>query len=350
MIDWLTMIAPFPHVTPISSGHVLSIGPGGEVEWQTCKRHTVTGSFSTGLQVRTATHTADPCTHVEISGNPVKFFQGHNLWGTDDLPSLAVATLTQIAMALHIDIPRAIRNEWEAGNVQLTRVDATESFHLSSRAEVLAWLRSAEQTAHLAHRGRGQLVKGSTLYFGKNSRRWSLKLYAKGQEIQAKGHGQDGILSLPLAVAWAERTLRAELTLRSMELKRRNLGFVRDWLSVEGVLFPVTTDLLRDCLGAMTMTTTAHLSAEVIESLKPNLRAAVAAWEAGHDLRHMFTRATFYRYRAQLLPLGIDIATRMPKDVISNVVPLHRVLEAVPVTVPDWAMGTQLFFEPRRVA
>ncbi|WP_283159726.1 phage/plasmid replication protein, II/X family, partial [Xanthomonas axonopodis] len=83
--------------------------------------------------------------------------------------------------------------------------------------------------------GRGQLVKGSTLYFGQHSRRWSLKLYSKGQEIHARGHGQDAILNLPHAVAWADRTLRAELTIRSMELKRMALDQVAAWKDVDGV-------------------------------------------------------------------------------------------------------------------
>jgi len=39
----------------------------------------------------------------------------------------------------------------------------------------------------------------------------------------------------------------------------------------------------------------------------------------------------------------------MPREV-SNVVPLFKVLEAVPVGVPDWAEGTPLYFEPRRIA
>jgi II/X family phage/plasmid replication protein len=349
MIDWLTLVAALPHDELISAGRVLSITPSGEVEWQSVRRATVSGSFSTGLTVRSCTHTADPCTHVEISGNPVKFFQGHNLWGTDDLPALAVATLEQVAQCLGVVVSDETRCTWLSGEVQLTRVDCTESFHLSSIAEVLAWLRSAEQTAHLSHRGRGQLVKGSTLYFGKNSRRWSLKLYAKGQEIRAKGHGQDSILNLPHAMAWADRTLRAELTLRSLELKRRELSFVRDWFPVDGVPSVVTSELLRASLGSMTMTTTAHLSPDVVQTLRPALRAAVAAWEAGHDLRGMFSRSAFYKFRGELLPLGIDIATLQPREV-SNVVPLYRVLQAVPVSVPDWAVGTDLYFEPRRVA
>lgn len=350
MIDWLTLLAPMPHTSPISSGQVMSIGPGGEIEWLATKRQKVEGSFSTGLQVRTATHTADPCTHVEISGNPVKFFQGHNLWGTDDLPGLVLETLHTVAARLGLEVNAETRRNWISGFVQVMRVDLTESFHLASRAEVLAWLRSAEQTAHLAHRGRGQLVKGSTLYFGKNSRRWSLKLYAKGQEIEAKGHGQDSILELPHARAWADRTLRAELTLRSMELKRLNLSYVHQWFPVDGVPLAVTDAFLRDKLGSMTMTTKTHLPADVFDTLRPALRTAVMAWESGADLREVLSRPTFYRYRAELLPHGIDIATLQPREAVSNVVPLHRVLEAKPVTVPDWAHGTALYFEPRRIA
>lgn len=349
MIDWLTLQVPCSHATPITGGHVLNVSPDGDVVWQCAKRKAVAGSFSTGLTVRTCTHTADPCTVLEISGNPVKFFQGHNLWGTDDLASLAMATIEHVTSHLGIEPTAADRAAWAAGDVQITRVDCTESFHLGSLGEVLAWLRAAEQTAHLSHRGRGQLVKGSTLYFGKQSRRWSLKLYAKGQEIRAKGHGQDSILDLPSAREWADRTLRAELTMRSMELKRVGLSHVRDWLPVDGVPLSVTSALLLDRLGNMTMTTTAHLSAEAMDSLRPALRMAVQAWEAGADLRATLPKPTFYKYRKELLPLGVDIATNLPKDV-SNVVPLHRVLEAVPATVPDWAIGTPLYFEPRRVA
>lgn len=348
MIDWLTFTAPLPHSTPITSGCVLSVDAAGKVEWQTMKRQSVRGSFESSLQVRTCTHTPDQCSHIEVSGNPAKLFQGHNLWGTDDLPALLVETMEFVAAQLGIAITDDTRALWLTDAVTITRVDVNESFHLRNLGECLAWLRAAEQSAHLSHRGRGQLVKGSTLYFGQNSRRWSLKVYAKGQEISAKGHGQDAILSLPHAVEWAGRTLRTELTLRSMELKRRGLGSVTGWLPTDGVPFDPKS-MLRDVLGDMTMTTIAHLSADVVESLRPALRAAVAAWEAGHDLRAMYARRTFYKFRAELLPHGIDIATLRPREV-SNVVPLHRVLEAVPARIPEWAIGTPLYFEPRRVA
>ncbi|MCC5058184.1 phage/plasmid replication protein, II/X family [Xanthomonas campestris] len=92
------MVVPCAHAEPITGGRVVSVKPTGEVDWQCTKRATVEGSFATGLQVRTCTHTADPCTHIEVSGNPVKFFQGHNLWGTDDLPALVMATVLHLVV------------------------------------------------------------------------------------------------------------------------------------------------------------------------------------------------------------------------------------------------------------
>lgn len=355
MIDWLTFVAPCEHREPIHGGQVMSLLPNGEVEWLTSKRREVRGSFESALHLRTATHVGERCSYIEISGNPVKFFQGHNLWGSDDVPALINATLQHLRTveALGLTPSETDLLMWRAGAVRLSRVDVTDSLHLATRNDVLAWLRAAEQTAHLSHRGRGQLVKGSTLYFGKHSRRWSLKLYSKGQEIEAKGHGQEAIMQLPHARAWADRTLRAELVMRGMELRRRGLSVVSDWHRFDGVdCSEVTAQLLRPVLGAMTMTTTSTLPADVLDAMRPQLRMAFHAWKAGVDLRHTLPRSTFYKCRSELLPHGIDIATLQSADG-TNVVPLVRVLEAVPVGVPDWAHGTALFYEPpraRRVA
>ena len=93
------------------------------------------------------------------------------------------------------------------------------------------------------------------------------------------------------------------------------------------------------------MTTTRALAADVLETLRPALRAAVAAWESGHDLRTMFPKQTFYKYRSELLPHGIDIAALRPREL--SALPMVPVLEAKPVGVPSWAIGTPLYFEPR---
>lgn len=352
MIDWVSFVAPCVHSKQITGGLIASVRTDGTVEWSKFKRHVVRGSWDTAMTIRSVMTGCDPCTRIEVSGNPVKWFQGHNLWGTDDLPALVVALLDDLALRTDLGLtPTAWdRERWAIGAVGISRVDVTESFHLRNRPDVLAWLRAAEQSAHLSHRGRGQLCKGSTLYFGKNSRRWSLKLYSKGQEVEAVGHGQDAILRLPAALEWADRSLRAEMVIRSMELKRRGLSMLCDWACFQrdDVDSEVTAQLLRPVLGDLTMTTKTTLSADVLESLTNAQRTAFFAWQAGHDLRSVMTRRSFYRMRSLLLPHGIDIAVPQLKEP-SNVVPLVRVLEAVPARVPEWAHGTPLYFEPPRV-
>lgn len=85
--------------------------------------------------------------------------------------------------------------------------------------------------------------------------------------------------------------------------------------------------MLRDKLGAMTMTTIRTLSDEVMDSLTGAQRSAYLAWVAGNDLRQVMSRPSFYRLRAKLLPHGVDIATLQLSEDRSNVVPLVRVLE-----------------------
>lgn len=354
MIDWITTVIPCEHPAEIRDGCFQRIDSNGAVTWSSDRRLAVTGSFESAVQIRTASWESN-CGHLEVSGNLAKFFQGHNLWGTDDLSGLVYEFMRWLTLREQ-EQPRPLVTPsesnvlaWKSGSYTLHRVDVTESFSLPSSGDVLAWLRAAEQTAHLAFRGRGQLVKGSTLYFGKNSRRWTLKLYAKLQEIMAHLEHQPSVANLPHALAWAENILRAELVIRGQELKRIGLATGDAWLPLDGVPFEAS-ELLRGKLGTMTMTTNRTLSDEAAMSLTSAQRIGYLAWLAGNDLRQNMSASAFYRLRSKLLPHNIDIATLQPSEDRSNVVPLVRVLEAVPASIPEWAIGTPLYFEPRRVA
>jgi II/X family phage/plasmid replication protein len=350
------MVVPLAHGEPIHDGFATKTDADGVVIYEIPMRLKLRGSWETGVNVRTSTRTAERCTHVIIDGNPVKHFQGHNLWGTDDLHRLTVATCWEVARVLGLEPTRSDVDAWNAGEIELLMVDQNMSFHVGqTRGDCLAWVRAGEQTAHLKYKGRGELTKGTTLYFGKHSRRSSLKIYSKGQEIAAKPQEQPAIMDLPSARAWAENALRCELRLHSLELKRLGLNTVKAWEEREQSVYTETDGIpahpkhmLPYLLGNMTMTTTSALSAEAMDGLRPALRTAVQSWEAGNDLRHTLPRRTFYKYRAELLPHGIDIVMVNPKQG-TNVVPLMRILEATPARIPDWAYGTPLYFEPPAV-
>ncbi len=343
MIDWLRFVIPCAHPKPINGGHVLKIDRDQQIEWQVESRLQVRGSHESSIQVKTADYNHDGTgSTLYIDGNPVKWLQGHNLWGTDDLLSLVYAFMERLAPLIGATPSEADKLAWLVGGYEIKAVDFNRTWHLRNRADVLAWLRSAEHCAHMRHRGKGTLQEGGTLYFGKHSRRWALKCYSKGQELNAKDHKLPEAFQLPSIIEWAEKSLRIEVRMLSLELKRRGLHVAANWGD--------NTVLVnhQDILQGLEMNDAHTLPDFELPDLPPRLLGAYQLWKDGHDLRAIYPDRTFYRYRRQLLEHGIDIALVQPREK-SNVVPLIRVLEALPVGIPDWAVGTDLYFDPPKL-
>ena len=205
---------------------------------------------------------------------------------------------------------------------------------LKDKAEVMSWIRSAGGKTVLARRGRG-VFAGDTLYYGKNSRRWSLKMYSKGHELQKRKLSKE--LDIPELQDFADKALRIELTLRSLELKERGLHFAQRWTPDFAIM------LLMEAIGKLEMSNNFSLNDDKLALLKPRLRLAYKAWLRGDDLRQDLPKMTYYRYRKELLEFGIDIANVQDVDKpLDNVVPLVRVLEALPASIPDWAYEKKL--------
>ena len=73
-------------------------------------------------------------------------------------------------------------------------------------------------------------------------------------------------------------------------------------------------------------------------------------WSRGADVRQFVKKTKYYKDRSALLKFGIDISTpKNTDDSNVNIVPLKRILELQPAGVPDWAYGTELMFEPRKI-
>ena len=79
------------------------------------------------------------------------------------------------------------------------------------------------------------------------------------------------------------------------------------------------------------------LDQSILETLPKSLTPVYALWEQGQDLRRFYSKAQFYKRRSQLMQYGIDISILKDKEEQSNVVPMIRYLEAVPMGIPDWA-------------
>lgn len=342
MIDWVDFIAPLKHDhgpgTPFYAGEVLSTTPAGELDWGIFKKLEMEGSHSSKVQIRSVHHHGRPA--IRVSGNLVKWHQGHNVFGSNDLRMIIWASLRRICEIAGINPSLSDWMLWAKGRqIELLRVDVTESQDLGSRDRVRAALRALDSSANLKMRGRGTYY-GDSLVFGKGSRRWSMTAYAKGPEID-KHPLHPALKGSPLA-AHADGLLRLEVRMLSMHLKNERLHTLDRWSdNTASEVHQKHLELLQIAEATMIDTTS-------LDALPGRLKAAYQLWKDGHDLREMFPRRTFYNYRKELLSHGIDIAVKQERrEDASNVIPLRVVLVAKPAPVPEWAKGTPLFFEPQ---
>lgn len=345
MIDWVTCKAPFYYPGIVSGGQFVSIDANGEVEFSTPKRRQFVGSWESSMTARTVGVDSNGDTNlIELSGNPVKFLQGHNLWGSSDLSGLIYETVLKISSSLGVVQPDSFLSRLHV--TTLSRVDINEQYHLGSRSSVLAALYHIGSTSRT--RAKEAVTRGSTVYLNKPSKRWEFKMYSKGQELELPRNNKQGLIDLPQSMHdFADGVLRVELTLKSNELRESENGLylLANWETVD------LENVYDDYYSRLTMNDQLELKLIDLSSLPSGVRSSYQLWFDGHDVRSMVSRPTFYRHRNQLLEHGVDIS--MPSNKVqpdrSNVVPLVRTITLKPAVVPSWAYGTDLFFEPRKL-
>jgi II/X family phage/plasmid replication protein len=339
MIDWVSAVVPLVGAEGLHNGCIIALDADGGQEWTAVRRLELEGSYSTRVQLR-GRHDDT----LEFSGNPAKFLQGHNLFGPVAPIALMARTLDQVAERVGLLPSDENLEDWCAGAYSLSRVDIAGMLRLESDKTVRKVLDLVGQHAKTKYQGAS--VRSGTVYIGKNSRRITLKLYSKGEEITSrkKGHG----LSPYLLPEWHQKllnygcgTLRVELTLRGMELRERGLDRASHWSQA------VAMSLLRERMNQLELNDTVMLADDLVEGLPGKLVAVYEAWKAGRDIQKLYSRRTFYRYRAALLPYGIDISRVQPRAVVTENqyplgIPLREILAAPFEGPPDWAMGTRL--------
>lgn len=328
MIDWVTAKIHCDHVGIISNGSIVKVTKDNEIEWTTVTWLPVPGSHDSNISIRSFTDG-----QLEISGNPAKWLQGHNLFGTDDLRLLMWVFFTKLVKIKELGLNptmeqlRLIKD----GIYTVSRIDVNDTRHLKDSKEVGSWIRSAEQKVRMKHRGAGQFSK-STLYWGKGSRRWFLKCYSKGDEINSKNSNFPDALRTPQMLEYASKSLRFEACFKSNYLREHGFHLVANWQPETAKL------LLSSVMRGLEMSNNFSLSNDVLNALPPRIRLAYNSWLHGEDLRQILSRPTFYRYRTQLKKYDIDISiVRDVENQQSTVIPLVRILEAQPIGIPDWA-------------
>lgn len=307
MIDWVKADLPLSSPLGLPHGSVLRLSPDGEIEWQSIAWHDVpNGSGDTSVRLRAWSDT------LEISGNPNKWFQGHNLWGSDDLVGLTVDLALAALAALGARPPEPDQARWRAGGFAVRLAHVTVMFDLGTDDAVIEYLRWLEGAAASNRRVNG-LRKGATVSWTTRSLR--MKAYHKLQEIlDTRGlanHPQRAQL-----LAWASGKLRWEIELRSRELKRLRLDTAAMWAALGD-----TQKLALAYAKLVEMPIRQNPKIAGLD-VPQHLRGTLFLWSQGVDLRVSLSRRTYYRHRRELLRYGYDI-TRPPSE-NERTTPLER--------------------------
>lgn len=341
MIDWITgkfSITHNPDVLRSGQSVRTKIVDGVElIEYDIANRLSIQGSYDSSITIRSHTDGV-----VEISGNPAKFLQGHNVFGTNDLKYIVAKLIDRLCQIdeLELNPTDAEYDAIQTGGYFLTRVDVNEHFSFPSAAVARSWLRAAGNSANMKFRGAGVFKEG-TLYFTPQSRRFVPKIYFKYDEINSKDKKHrlpDELLQVKELLEYAEKSLRFEIKILSTQLAEWSLNLGCNWTH------ETPTMLIKEqFIDKLQLSANMALDHSILETLPKRLVPVYALWEQGHDLRQFYSKSAFYRWRSNLMEYGIDIA--IVKDIESepvNVVPMIRYLEAVPMGIPNWAYGKGL--------
>lgn len=310
-IDWISGFIECPSwgekgIQIYHTGQILSRDPDGRVKRIGTGKVLHEGSHDSRIMV-----TSSMGHNLYLSGNPVKHIQGHNLFGSEDAVGLFLDVGIRVRESMGLFPSAATFTANKFTPPRFTRLDLTRSYRFESTGHAREWIRSVGATARSRHRHGGALLRGDTVYFGKNSERWAFKIYCKFDELHAKGKGH--ALSTNLSerarsqlLAWSEGVVRFELTLRSKELEH---------YSATAAAFDSLT-VWKNYYGRLTLSRNSEMAnPDLLEtSLPKHLRLAVIAWRSGQDLRTIYSERSFYRIRRDLLDaLRVDIAAPAPR-------------------------------------
>jgi hypothetical protein len=306
-IDWLSATVETPPTLwpGYESGRTLKLSPDGDILENRLTAHQVECEESHSSNFRVWTPSPGK---LYLSGNPVKLLQGHNLFGSMDLLGLYLEAGTWIRRHAGLFPGPQTWGSCEFTPPRYSRVDITRSYRFSTDAEALDYVRFVAGSAKSRH-GAAKLYDSGTAYLGQNSRRWSMKIYAKRQELVRGMRGTARRVKAAVfpdeLLDWASGIVRFELTLRSPEIaKHCPPGDIHDPVFLAA--------LWQSYFDVIQFNENAAMSKrpDLIEETMPRyLQGTVAIWRTGRDLRSLLPHNTFYRHRREILgQCGIDIA------------------------------------------
>jgi len=312
MLDWFTGYVGYDG-SELSLNRRYEETPEGETIYEKDVCKSIRGTWNSNLQISRTIPTSEMLSSqylvnpacLFISGNPVKFLQGHNLYGpsVSDLGSIIQSSVR--ALSKQMDIPDAYHELLPA--VHRSRIDLTLMFDLGNDQVVHDWITTAlfcTRTRSLSalppDEYQKNLTGSTTVYWNYNSDRWKMKAYCKLCEMIKNKPNCDKV-TLDKLLQLAHGVLRIELTLKRKELKEKETLtediFWNYWKRIE------VSDMKDKDENRLNLTL-----------LTSAAQRTYLFWEIGQDIlvklkSGEIKKTAYYRHRKEIKEkIGIDIA------------------------------------------
>jgi len=365
MIDMLKLRIKVKHIA-VFDGSICRMDRRGNQLWITPTTKTILESYSskiylrshnlvckkTGEIARTITDFSEYSNEIfvseilEIHGNPAKFFQGHNLFGSSDLRAIVPCFIREILEYSNIVLDEdenleEVISRLVAGDFEIHGVHLNRNYRLDNIEQVNSWLRSTytvisknQQTVSIPVTSKSG---NYSIYIGKGSDHITSKLYNKGGECRDRGSDFYKNLSKNDANKLLEYSigiLRFEIELKREYLNRLKLSSGKNWRQDTSEL------LLNFELSKIRIPKNLQLHYKQYNKLPKHLKIPYFLWCNGYNFVEDYPKSKFYQHKEALLAFGIDISRPVAKTEVQSLSKL--LIEEIPL----WAKERGLYFEP----
>jgi hypothetical protein len=309
VIDWLSLRVSCQlsdsEFNRLNAGRVVFIDADGVEQYSVLKRLQVFGSMSSSVQIRAIDHTL-----IEISGNPAKFLNGHNLFGADHMRYFTLEFIHAVLAKNEISF------EVLDTDVEIYRVDINKMYDLGSADAVQNYIRIFSLSATARNRGRVSDRHDGTAYIGDmRSKEWFGRLYNKQKEIQDHfpkskrkmsarefDNQRFELAKMQKLATMCEGTVRLEFVLLRRYLNDLRLGTLSGWRDED------VSIVFENLVKKISVPNNLVRHDSVLDSLSVRHRGAVDLWLAGRNIRDVMSSASAKRYRTEIKNLlGIDL-------------------------------------------
>jgi hypothetical protein len=239
-----------------------------------------------------------------LEGSVIGYCQGHNVFGSCDVPSLVLNAFKAMHKRGAFELSREDQRRVERGdNVKMNRVDGGVNFALpdgvsATRALVGLAHEMVDKGMNTATYGYGE-----TVYRNQHSQSSALKFYDKAKELTDNKGLPKNLPNREAIMEFAKSVIRCEVVLRHPKLKAAEMTTPKD------CTFALLKSELENAIGRMNLkrSVRAGLTALDLRDVKQMYHTTYRCWEHGDDLETLLEPKAYKRQAAYFAERGISL-------------------------------------------